>query len=157
MRHYTLFIITMLILFLSTSVYAQTEAITEDDVARVAEQMYCPVCENIPLDDCGTATCVQWKDEIRQQLAEGQSDQQIINDFVARYGQHVVGIPQDPLLRNISLVVPWLAVLVVGVLGIMTFLRWQQAPDSPPVIRVESLNGELNDDEYRARFEEDLS
>lgn len=121
--------------------------ITQDEVNEIASRMYCPVCENIPLSDCGTPTCIQWKDEIFQQLREGQSAQAIIDDFVARYGQHVVGIPQDPGLRALSLLTPWLLTFIVIGLGVATFLKWNQrttdegaltesvAPDTDPAYR----------------------
>src|SRR5687768_4143054 len=32
--------------------YAQGSAPTDDDVNRVARQLYCPVCESTPLDVC---------------------------------------------------------------------------------------------------------
>lgn len=60
---------------------------TADDVNRVASGLYCPVCENEPLDVCKTSACVQWKAQIAQYLAEGKSDEEIVQIFVDRYGQ----------------------------------------------------------------------
>ena len=70
------------------------QAVTADDVNAVAKQMYCPVCENIPLDVCGTAACAQWRDEIRIQLESGSTPDEVIRNFVARYGDRVVSTPQ---------------------------------------------------------------
>ena len=42
-----------------------TSAITDDQVNAIANQLYCPVCENIPLDTCGTLACEDWREEIR--------------------------------------------------------------------------------------------
>ena len=100
---------------------AQGEAATDNDVIRVAERMYCPVCENIPLDECQTGACLEWKEEIRGQLTTGRTDQEVIDSFVARFGDHVVGVPHDPVLRALTVIMPLLAtVLAVGV-GIHTF------------------------------------
>ncbi|HRL13259.1 MAG TPA: cytochrome c-type biogenesis protein CcmH, partial [Aggregatilineales bacterium] len=60
-------------------------AVTLDDVNAIAENMYCPECENIPLDKCGTPVCVQWKNEIAAQLAAGRTGAAIVADFVARF------------------------------------------------------------------------
>jgi hypothetical protein len=38
--------------------------VTWDDVNRVASQMYCDVCEGIPLDECESIACRQWREEI---------------------------------------------------------------------------------------------
>ena len=80
----------------------------------IAKKLYCPVCENITLDTCGTAACADWRDEIRLQLEQGRTEDQIINDFVSRFGDRVVGTPQDTALRALSLVTPW--VIIAGVL-----------------------------------------
>lgn len=129
--------------------------ITLDDVHRVAERLYCPVCENIPLDDCGTPTCMQWKNEIELLLREGKTSDEIVASFVAQYGEHVVGIPQDPTLRMLSLVPPLLlSVLLLG-LGATVFMRFgrgrtpapQGATPAPAVVTEDAL---------RARIEQDL-
>ena len=41
---------------------------TDDEVNAIAEQLYCPVCENVPLDVCGTQACADWRDEIRDAI-----------------------------------------------------------------------------------------
>ncbi len=136
--------------------------VTDDDVNRVASKLYCPVCEGIPLDTCGTAACEQWRQEIRLQLEAGQSEQQVIDSFVARFGDRVVGTPQNPTLRALSLVTPW--VLSAGALSIaaVTFVRWrrsQSCPDGPPLPVASTLSTNQSDviDAYRARLERDLA
>ena len=54
---------------------SQTRTVTSDDVNAIAKQMYCPVCENEPLDACRTAACQQWRAQIAQMLSEGQTEQ----------------------------------------------------------------------------------
>ncbi|MBE2270400.1 MAG: cytochrome c-type biogenesis protein CcmH [Anaerolinea sp.] len=88
--------------------------VTDDEVNAIAEKLYCPVCENITLDTCGTAACADWRYEIRLQLESGMTEQQIVEDFVRRFGDRVVGTPLDPTLRTLSLVTPW--IVVAGVL-----------------------------------------
>ena len=134
---------------------AQNGGATDNDVIRVAERMYCPVCENIPLDDCETIACVEWKEEIRAQLAAGRSDQEVINSFVARFGDNVVGVPQDPLLRALTVIVPLLATALALGLGAFTFRRFgsqrklRLEPEPAPV-------GETSDAAYRQRLEADV-
>jgi cytochrome c-type biogenesis protein CcmH len=65
--------------------------VTDDEVNAIAKQLYCPVCENIPLDVCGTQACEQWRELIRLKLSEGQSEEQIKQYFVDQYGERVLG------------------------------------------------------------------
>jgi len=47
--------------------------VTDNQVNAVAHELYCPVCENIPLDVCPTQACAQWRELIRQQLGQGMT------------------------------------------------------------------------------------
>ncbi len=127
--------------------------VTADEVNAIAKQMYCPVCENIPLDVCGTAACAQWRDEIRIQLESGSTPDEIIRDFVARYGDRVVGTPQDPTLRALSLVTPWIAAGLVVALALYLLLRWWR---QRPALATAAGATQPADDDYRARLERDL-
>lgn len=150
----------LLMLVLAVPVSGQDSgqgSVSADQVNDIAKKMYCPVCENIPLDVCGTTACEQWRDEIRIQLEEGRSEDQIIADFVNRYGDRVVGTPQDPFLRSLSLVTPWLigALMLAGVVVLLTrWLRRDDAGISLSIVANSAAN--LSDDDYRARLEADL-
>jgi len=67
--------------------------VTDDEVNRVAKMLYCPVCENIPLDVCPTTACIQWRGTIREKLEAGWTEQQILDYFVAQYGERVLARP----------------------------------------------------------------
>lgn len=133
-----------------------TPAVTADQVNQIAGKMYCPVCENIPLDVCGTDACIQWREEIKTQLEAGRTPDEIINEFVARYGDRVVGVPQDPMLRNLSLVTPWLIGLVVVAGAGWLFMRW--SGNKRKLIGANPLTEAvgISDEDYRARLERDL-
>ena len=134
------------------ALWAQDGGATDNDVIRVAQRMYCPVCENIPLDDCETITCVEWKEEIRAQLAAGKSDQAVINSFVARFGDNVVGVPQDPVLRALTIIMPLLATALAIAAGVFTFRRFA----SRPKLSAEAADGDRSEGAYRRRLEADL-
>ena len=44
-------------LLLATPALAQDAPVTDDEVNEVARDLYCPVCENTPLDVCPTQAC----------------------------------------------------------------------------------------------------
>ena len=155
MNLHRLCMVLILLSILMIPVRAQ-ESVSDDAVNEVAEKMYCPVCENIPLDDCGTPTCYQWKEEIRQQLAEGISEEAIIQGFVERFGDHVMGTPQDPILRTLSLVTPWILIGFAVIVGVMTFSRWRKHETIVEKSATTASQETVTDDEYRARLEADL-
>jgi len=138
------------------SVMAQPTTVTDDDVVDIAEHMYCPVCENEPLDECRNQTCIQWKQEIRRQLEAGQNQDQIITYFVDRYGQMVVGVPTDPFLRALALGIPVIGGALALLIGWWTFQRWQQADLKTAPATPDASASTLPDDDYRQRLEQDL-
>lgn len=128
--------------------------VTKDEVSVVAERLTCPTCVGVPLDDCGTETCLRWKEDIRRMLAEGLSHDEIIEHFVARYGQRVAAIPLDPILRTLSLAVPPILALLAALVGVLTLWRWRRLPTSAVPDLPKDMPRAVDD--YRARLERDL-
>jgi len=126
---------------------------TDDQVNAIAKQLYCPVCENIPLDVCPTQACAQWRELIREKLAEGWSEDEIKTYFVAQYGDRVLASPPARGLNWLIYVIPPL-VIVGGIYILYRALRaWRQAP---PTSVEGAQAGEQLDDDYVARIEDEL-
>lgn len=112
----------LLSITLFVNVKAQTTTPSDDEVNQIAKQLFCPVCENVPLDECPTAACDQWRELIRQRLSEGWSEQEIKDYFVAQYGDRVLGEPPRQGLNWLLYVLPPLIILV-GVLLVIRKLK----------------------------------
>lgn len=102
------------------------EGVTWDQVNAIAHKMYCDVCEGIPLDECESIACRQWREEIARQLGLGRTEDEIIDDFVQRYGADVAALPRDPLDRVLALAVPIVLLLVVGTLGALQMRQYRK-------------------------------
>ena len=127
-------------------------AVSDDQVNAIAKQLYCPVCENTPLDVCPTQACAQWRELIRQKLGEGQSEAEIKAYFVAQYGDRVLASPPARGLNWLVYVIPPLAILV-GVYILYRALKAWRKP-APQESQVEPVLAPS--DEYVARIEEEL-
>lgn len=150
MRWMTLFTVLLLAALPALAQQRQTP-VTADEVNAIAKKMFCPVCENIPLDTCGTAACDDWRNEIRIYLEQGMSEQEIINDFVMRFGDRVVGTPLDPFLRALSVVTPWVLIGLAALVVLRFIGQWNK---SEPIIEA-APQGQPND-AYREMLEKDL-
>ncbi len=91
--------------------------VTLDDVNAVARKMYCDVCEGIPLDECESIACRQWRQEIARQLGEGRTQDEIMDYFVERYGADVASIPRNKTDRAIAFGVPIAIAALIAVVG----------------------------------------
>ena len=110
---------------------------TDNDVNRVAKNLYCPVCPNTPLDVCETKACEDWRAQIRDQLAEGWTDQQVIDYFVAQYGERVLAEPQRKGFTSLVWFLPLMAVLLG--LGIVYEILRNWRKQKPVLVTAESM------------------
>lgn len=142
---FLLFICLQIIFLPAKDVLAQDGTPSDDEVNQIAEQLFCPVCENVPLDECMTDACQQWRDLISQRLAEGWSEQEIKDYFVAQYGDKVLGEPPRQGLNWVLYLFPPLLILFAAALLIKNFRNPQK--DTPLV---------EDEDPYLLKVEDDL-
>jgi len=147
-----LLIFLLLALITAGVALAQSGEPTDDQVNAIAKQLYCPVCENIPLDVCGTQACAQWRDLIREKLRQGWSEAKIKQYFVDQYGDRVLAAPPARGLNWLVYIVPPLVILAGIYILYRAFMAWKRptaeviASESPPPPT----------DEYVMRMEEEL-
>lgn len=129
------------------------DEISDDEVNDVAKDLYCPVCENTPLDVCPTQACADWRELIRTKLAQGDSKQDIFNYFALQYGDSALA---QPPRTGVNLIL-WLLPFVAVGLGLIFFARYMRG-----LRHEESADGETAvspepaPDDYAARIEEEL-
>ena len=109
----------------------------EDPVANkravlLAEQLRCLVCQNQSIADSNAELAVDLRRQIRSQIAEGRSDDEITRFMVERYGDFVL---YNPPVKLATLFL-WFGPLVLLLGGLFLLLRHLrarqvQAPPSP--------------------------
>jgi cytochrome c-type biogenesis protein CcmH len=102
----------MLVAVLVLPALAHADAL-DDGVRRIGLQLQCPVCEGETVADSPSGLATDMRSVIRAKLSTGESDTQILEEFVASYGD---GILTEPPKRGISLGV-WIAPIVGLALG----------------------------------------
>jgi cytochrome c-type biogenesis protein CcmH len=133
-------------------VAAQNPTPSDDEVNRIAHELYCPVCENTPLDVCPTEACRQWRDLIRQQLSQGWSEDRIKQYFVDQYGARVLAEPPRTGLNWLVYILPPLAIVAGAILLFRAMRSWTK-----PAVSTEGPDKEeAPGDEYVERLEEEL-
>jgi cytochrome c-type biogenesis protein CcmH len=139
----------LLLLLNFLPVRAQTPAPSDDEVNAIAKGLYCPVCENIPLDVCGTQACEQWRETIREKLSQGWSADQIRQYFADQYGMRVLDQPPAAGLNWLIYILPPAALAAGAYLVANTLRSWRRAPAAAPP------SAETHDP-YVARIEEEV-
>ena len=136
---------------LTDTALAQDEQPSDDEVNAVAKGLYCPVCENVPLDVCPTLACKQWRDTIRDKLAQNWSQEQIEQYFVSQYGDRVLATPPASGLNWLVYLLPPLVFIAGAVILGGAIRSWRVSPHV-----ISQTADEPSADPYLERVEEEL-
>jgi cytochrome c-type biogenesis protein CcmH len=121
-------LLCVLLLCVPLTVCAQTaQPMPDDPVAnkravQLAERLRCLVCQNQSLADSNAELAVDLRRQIREQIAQGKGDAQIIDFMVERYGDFVLYRP--PLKATTWLL--WFgppSLLLIGLVMLIRYLR----------------------------------
>jgi cytochrome c-type biogenesis protein CcmH len=110
----------------SGAALAQDIPPSDDEVNAIAKGIYCPVCENIPLDVCPTQVCAQWRELIREQLAMGGAMRKSASISLDQYGDRVLATPPARGLNWLVYILPPIAILAGTYILIRTMRNWKK-------------------------------
>ena len=92
---------------------AKPDATTEKRLKELAEELRCLVCQNQTIADSNAPLALDLRNQIRTQIGQGRSDDQIRTYMVERYGDFVLYKPPF----KASTLVLWVGPLLLLVLG----------------------------------------
>mgnify|MGYP001180471098 CR=1 FL=1 len=109
--------------------YTFSSAADQARYRALVDELRCPMCQNQNIADSDAPIARDLRQQVYQMLAQGQSDGQIIDYLVARYGDFV---RYDPPLKPATWLL-WLGppvLLLLGGLGLWRLLRRAGGPPS---------------------------
>ena len=133
MKRIILFVMWVCLLATSTAWAAEAAPAAEDPalekrVSELSNQLRCLVCQNQTIADSNADLAVDLRNQVREQMKGGKTNQQIIDYMVERYGDFVLYRPPVKAATLLLWVGPFL-LLVVG-LGAL-FYRLSRRPAGP--------------------------
>ncbi len=134
---------------------AKAEAATVSDISK---QLICQCGCTLVLANCTHEECMS-RDTmttlIKQRLAQGQSEEQIIQFFAVQYGEQVLAALPTRGFNLTAWILPFAALLLGGVIIYVVINKWvRQGRESPVIARP---GAEEPDEEYRHRMEQELA
>ncbi len=118
------------------------DPVLEQRARDLSKGLRCLVCQNQSIDDSNAALARDLRVLVRERLLTGDSNQQVLDHVVARYGDYVLMRPPFRLSTALLWAGPGLLLLAGGALAVM-YVRGRRgthlASDTPP----------LTDDEHR--------
>lgn len=102
-----------------TAMPLAADPVLEERMMTLAAGLRCLVCQNQSLAESNAELAVDLRNEIREQMRRGASDQNVVDYLVARYGDFVLYRP--PLKASTLLL--WSGPAILLLLGIGLLLR----------------------------------
>jgi cytochrome c-type biogenesis protein CcmH len=115
---------------------------------------FCGTCPHLVVTQCGCSTADQIKAEVQKKIDAGMTESQIVDSFVAQYGQTILTTPPKSGFNLTAWGLPFLGFLVGGTL-LFAFLKKQQPlprPKGPSSAPPE----QPTDQDYRERIRKEL-
>ena len=101
---------------------------------EVGGLLRCPVCQGMAVSDSPAEMAVNMKHQVRELLARGYTEEQILRYFELSYGQFVLLKPKFEGVNRLVWLLPLLALLAGGAVLYFAFRKLsRQRPASAPV------------------------
>lgn len=149
---FIVFTLIVLTTFVSKSV-SFSESI-DDEAREISYLLMCPVCQGQSVAESNSELAKDMRSIIREKLEAGESKEEIINYFVNRYGESILGYPPVKGVNLLLWILPALAV-VLGGIGIGLFLHRSKATTGQE-INIEKVQNPKEDKEYLKMVDQDL-
>jgi cytochrome c-type biogenesis protein CcmH len=120
------FAILISIAFVSAAVESN-----ETRIRQLEEKLRCLVCQNQSLADSGAELAGDLRKQVREQVAAGKSDEQVIEYLVQRYGDFVRYDPPFKATTALLWVGPFLLLVVAAGVLVIAVRRRRNAPEEP--------------------------
>jgi cytochrome c-type biogenesis protein CcmH len=124
------FLILVLLAAAPSALAVQPDEMLKDPVLEarardLSRELRCMVCQNQSIDDSEAPLARDLRLLVRERLTKGDSNQQVLDFLVSRYGEFVLLKPPFELRTFILWGLPPVA-LIVGIIGLLVALRRRQ-------------------------------
>jgi cytochrome c-type biogenesis protein CcmH len=133
--------LALIVFFLTLLSPCAALAVTPDEMLKdpaleararhLSQELRCMVCQNQSIDDSEASLAHDLRVLVRDRLKAGDSDSQVLNYLVARYGEFVLLKPRFELSTLLLWGLPPLA-LLAGLVGVVVALRRRRAVSTEP-------------------------
>jgi cytochrome c-type biogenesis protein CcmH len=108
---------------------------TESDASRVrnlSSELRCPDCEGQSIEQSSTETARAARADIRRRVAAGESDAEIRQAFIDKFGESILLKPEGGGLGILVWGLPAAAVVLGGGGLVLALRRWRREPHLRP-------------------------
>jgi len=128
-------ILMIIITFIAVMACTTRELSSNDRAFALDRELMCPVCAGQTIDQSNARIATDMRRLLREQIASGDSDKEIKDYFVERYGNAVLSTPPAHGFSLVSWVIAMSIALggMVILIFVMRSMRYSRKPDSDMV------------------------
>ena len=93
---------------------------------KIDRNLICPICPSETIDQSQTAIAKQMKSIVREKLRDGQSDEEILDFFVDRYGPGILSEPPKSGPNLLIWTVPPIGLIIGTTIVVLTIISMKQ-------------------------------
>lgn len=113
-------------------VRSQPSDSVEARAGRLERELACPVCTGESLAESNAPEARAMRDDMRERMAAGQSDGEIVAAYVRLYGERVKLKPDDGGVAVLAWGLPVVLFVVGGAALVAALVRWSRTPRLEP-------------------------
>jgi cytochrome c-type biogenesis protein CcmH len=135
--------VALLILTIGLGLSGMAMAVEPDEVlpdpalearARaLSAELRCMVCQNQSIDDSDAPLARDLRILLREHIAAGESDAEVIDFLVARYGEFILLKPRFNVNTALLWIVPPAVLVIGGVVAVILFRRRRRSSEAVPL------------------------
>jgi cytochrome c-type biogenesis protein CcmH len=130
-----------------------TEETLEKQAREIEKNLIAPCCWTHPVAQHYSETADQIRLEVRQFLAQGKTESQILDHYVSVYGERILASPRAKGFNTLAYVLPW-AFLLFGAFVVMGYLRrWR---GRSLALQQAEADSAFADEKYVSRLEREI-
>jgi len=106
----------------------------ETRARKIESELIAPCCWTQPVSQHYSEVSTQIRAEVRQMLAAGRSEPEILQAYVGRYGERILASPPSRGFNRLAYILPW-AFLTLGAVALLLILRaWRPKAAVPAAV-----------------------
>jgi cytochrome c-type biogenesis protein CcmH len=100
-------------------------------IRDIENNLIAPCCWTQPISEHYSEVAEQMRQEVRTMVAQGKSRDEILDYYVAKYGERILATPRPKGINRLVYILPW-AALILGAWGLFVLLKKRRLPAPAP-------------------------
>lgn len=112
------------------------DPVLEQRARALSAQLRCMVCQNQSIDDSDAELAGDLRVLVRERLTNGDTDEEVLDYVVSRYGEFVLLKPRFSVRTAILWIMP-IVLLIAGIVALLVFVRTRPTQRSTAMLTPE--------------------